>query len=137
MKKAPLVLVVDDDRDIVDLLRFCLLGSGYLVATASNGIEACEKGVKLKPGLIVMDLILPEINGFSLCEYFRNTPDTAKTPIIVLSGWVYDIAKPLSLESGATDFVAKPFSPRELMTRVEKLLPLPDVQPIRLTPETA
>ncbi len=106
MKKAPVVLVVDDDEDIVDLLSFCLVETGYIVATARNGIEAWEKGVSLKPGLIIMDLILPEINGFSLCECFRNSPETTKTPIIVLSGWVYDVAKPLSLESGATDYIA-------------------------------
>lgn len=134
MNETPLVLIVEDDHDIVELLSYCLVETGYRVVAATNGVEALEIGARLKPGLIIMDLIVPEINGLSLCEYFRHSPETATAPILVLSGWVYDIAKPLSIESGATDFVAKPFSPRELIARVQKLLPLSSIS---LGPQTA
>ena len=116
------VLVVEDDTEMVDLLRFNLQKAGFAIATATDGIEALKKVRSLAPDLILLDLMLPELDGFSVCEILRQDPDTASIPIIMLTALSNELARMTGLASGANDCFSKPFSPRQLVSRVKDLL---------------
>ncbi|SRR6266568_1293202 len=116
------VLVVEDDAEMVDLLRFNLQEAGFVIATATDGIEALKKVRSLAPDLILLDLMLPELDGFSVCEILRRDPDTASIPIIMLTALSNELARLTGLAAGANDYVSKPFSPRQLVSRVKDLL---------------
>jgi len=118
----PRVLVVDDEPDIVELISFNLRSAGFAVDTAANGTEAIEKASRVTPNLIVLDLMLPELDGLSVCEILRKTAQTARIPILMLSGWASEQARVIGLETGANDYMVKPFSPRELVVRIRKIL---------------
>lgn len=118
----PRVLVVDDEPDIVELISFNLRSAGFAVETAANGMEAIEKASRVTPNLIVLDLMLPELDGLSVCEILRKTAQTARVPILMLSGWASEQARVIGLETGANDYMVKPFSPRELVVRIRKIL---------------
>jgi len=116
------VLVVEDDAEMVDLLRFNLQEAGFVIATATDGIEALKKVRSLAPDLILLDLMLPELDGLSVCEILRRDPDTASIPIIMLTALSNELARLTGLAAGANDYVSKPFSPRQLVSRVKDLL---------------
>ena len=116
------VLVVEDDTEMVDLLRFNLQKAGFAIATATDGIEALKKVRSLAPDLILLDLMLPELDGFSVCEILRRDPETASIPIIMLTALSNELARMTGLASGANDYFSKPFSPRQLVSRVKDLL---------------
>lgn len=120
--EGELILVIDDHEEVLELMAFNLQGEGFRVETAGDGLAAVNKAESSRPDLILVDLILPEINGFSLCELFRHSPATAKTPIIMISGWDYGMARTIGLEAGADDYVTKPFSFRDLIPRIKTLL---------------
>ncbi|MEY2467066.1 MAG: two-component system, OmpR family, phosphate regulon response regulator PhoB [Verrucomicrobiota bacterium] len=116
------ILVVDDDADIVELLCFNLKKAGFAIGTAVNGIEALKKAHSLAPDLILLDLMLPELDGFAVCEILRRDSVTANVPIIMLTALSSELSRMAGLGSGANDYVAKPFSPGVLVARIEKLL---------------
>jgi len=116
------VLVVDDDADVVELICFNLKRAGFSVGTAANGIEAIKKARSLSPDLIVLDLMLPELDGFAVCETLRRNAATAAVPIVMLTAWSSELGRLAGLECGATDYVTKPFSPRRLVARIQGLL---------------
>ena len=118
----PVVLVIDDEPDAVDLIEFNLKNAGFQVKTASDGAEALAKARSVLPGLIVLDVMLPEMNGFEICKLLRRDPNTAGIPIIMLTAKAAEIDRVLGLELGADDYLTKPFSPRELVLRVKNLL---------------
>jgi two-component system phosphate regulon response regulator PhoB len=118
----PKILVVDDEPDAVELLKFNLKASGYEVATAADGDEALKKARALLPALIILDLMLPEVDGLEVCKILRRDPRVSSIPIIMLTAKAAEIDRVLGLELGADDYVTKPFSPRELMLRVKRLL---------------
>lgn len=118
----PKILVVDDEPDAVELVQFNLKGAGYDVVTAADGEEAIEKARTTFPNLIVLDLMLPEVDGLEVCKILRRDPRTAGIPIIMLTAKAAEIDRVLGLELGADDYVTKPFSPRELVLRVKRLL---------------
>ena len=120
----PIILSVDDEPDILELIRFNLARSGCEVVTATSGRAALETIRGQSPDLILLDLMLPDIDGFGLCEILRLEPATALIPILVISGWSTSDSRHLSLELGALDYLTKPFSPRMLVNRVQKLLQL-------------
>jgi two-component system, OmpR family, alkaline phosphatase synthesis response regulator PhoP len=122
------ILCVDDERDVTDLVSFHLLRAGYSVRTAASGREALACIQVQKPDLIVLDLMLPDIDGFGVCEILRRHSATATIPIVILTAWATNDARHLGLELGALDYLTKPFSPKELVHRVAQLLNLrPDV----------
>ena len=92
--------------------------------TAATGRQALERVHARKPDLIILDLMLPDIDGFGVCEILRRQPATATIPIIILTAWATADARHLGLELGALDYVTKPFSPRSLVERVQSLLTL-------------
>lgn len=119
----PLILSVDDEQDVTRLVSFHLTRAGYEVTCAASGREALENVHRRRPTLILLDLMLPDIDGFGVCEILRRSPDTATIPIILLTAWATDDARNLGLELGALDYLTKPFSPRDLVARVTGLVP--------------
>lgn len=116
------ILVVDDELDALELIEFNLKAAGYEVVTAADGNEGLQKARTVLPGLILLDVMLPEIDGMEVCKILKRDPATAAIPIIMLTAKGAEIDRVLGLELGADDYVTKPFSPRELMLRVKGLL---------------
>ena len=116
------ILVVDDEPEAVELVEFNLKQAGFTVVTAADGAEALTKARAASPNLIVLDLMLPEIGGLEVCKMLRRDPATAGLPIIMLTAKAAEIDRVLGLELGADDYITKPFSPRELVLRIQKLL---------------
>lgn len=116
------ILVVDDEPDIVELIAFNLESEGYAVITATSGLEALNRARAILPDLIVMDLMLPELDGLSVCEILRKLPSTAPIPVIILTAWKSDTARRIGLGTGAGEYITKPFSPRDLVSRINHTL---------------
>jgi phosphate regulon transcriptional regulator PhoB len=116
------ILIVDDEPDIIDLLTYNLKKDGFRVTSASAGEEALDKIRKDKFDLVVLDLMLPDIQGVELCRIVRSDPKTAGTPIIMLTAKGEEVDRVIGLESGADDYMTKPFSPRELIARIKAVL---------------
>ncbi len=110
------ILVVDDERAIGDILKINLEKEGYAVAVATDGEEGLNMALKLNPDLILLDVMLPKMDGFEVCKKIRRE---SEVPIVMLTARTEEIDKILGLELGADDYVTKPFSVRELMARVK------------------
>lgn len=113
------VLLVDDEKTLVKALKFNLEKEGFLVEEAYNGEEALEKAFEMKPDIIILDLMLPGLDGFEVCREIRKKEEI---PIIMLTAKGEDIDKVLGLELGADDYMTKPFNPRELVARMKAIL---------------
>ncbi len=113
------ILIVDDEKRLVSLVQSYLTQEGYRVVTAYNGKDALPIAQKEKPDLIILDIMMPEMNGYDFMRAHRGEHDT---PIIMLTAKVEDDDKIIGLELGADDYVTKPFKPRELMARVRNVL---------------
>jgi len=124
------VLVVDDEPDLVELVSYNLKKEGFLVSSASDGEEALKKIRGEKPDLVVLDLMLPGIQGMELCRIIRKDPRTENLPIIMLTAKGEEMDKVVGLEIGADDYLAKPFSPRELIARVKAILRRTSIRPV-------
>jgi two-component system phosphate regulon response regulator PhoB len=116
------ILVVDDEPDAIELVAFNLKGAGYDVSTAVDGEEALKKARDQLPDLIVLDLMIPAVDGLEVCKILRRDARTATIPIVMLTAKAAEVDRVLGLELGADDYVTKPFSPRELVLRVKRLL---------------
>lgn len=116
------ILVVDDDAELVELISFHLKQAGYSIGTASNGVDAIKKAHSLGPDLIVLDVMMPELDGFAVCEILRRDAATARLPIMMLTALSSELSRVAGLGSGASDFITKPFSPRLLVQRIGELL---------------
>lgn len=116
------ILVVDDDPELVELVCFNLKQAGYTVGTAADGVEALKKARSLMPDLIILDVMMPELDGFAVCEILRRDSVTASIPIVMLTALSSELGRMAGLGSGATDFLSKPFSPRLLLERIAILL---------------
>ena len=132
----PKILVVDDEPDALELIEVNLKGAGFDVLTAANGRQALEKARATLPALVLLDVMLPEVDGLEVCKKLRRDSKTAFIPIIMLTARAAEIDRVVGLELGADDYITKPFSPRELILRVRNLLkrqsaPLEPAQQIR------
>ena len=116
------VLIVDDEEHIVELLQFNLSNAGYRVITANNGLDALKMVKENKPDLLLLDLMLPGVDGLDVCKEIRRDKDISKTSIIMLTAKGEELDKILGLELGADDYVTKPFSIRELLARIKAVL---------------
>jgi two-component system alkaline phosphatase synthesis response regulator PhoP len=129
------ILVVDDEANIIDLARMYLERDGFQVCEASDGAQALEEIKQQKPDLVVLDIMLPEIDGFEVCQRVRAE---SEVPIIMLTARDDDVDKIVGLELGADDYMTKPFNPRELVARVKAILrrmeraPREDTAPVHL-----
>jgi two-component system alkaline phosphatase synthesis response regulator PhoP len=115
------ILVVDDEPDLSRLLAFNLARAGFTVDTAARGGEALEKAVSFHPDLILLDLMLPELDGLAICEILRDLPGTRQTPIFVITAYASEQIEAASRASGADECLAKPFSPRQLVSRINRV----------------
>src|SRR5689334_15915270 len=116
------VLIVDDDPDIQRLVSYNLLQAGFAVSTADSGRAALESLQQQPPDLIILDLMLPDIDGMEVCRTLRQRETAVRTPIIILSARGEEKDRVSGFESGADDYVVKPFSPTELVLRVKAIL---------------
>jgi DNA-binding response OmpR family regulator len=119
------LLIVEDNTELLELLRLGLREAGFAIATATDGIEALKKARSVSPDLVVLDLVLPELDGFAVCETLRRDPAMAAIPVIVLTGLTSEFARYAGLESGADECVTKPVSPGHLLSRIEYWLAHP------------
>jgi two-component system alkaline phosphatase synthesis response regulator PhoP len=122
VSNKPLVLCIDDEQNILELLSFNLGASGYDTVTATSGAAGLEQAVSKSPALILLDLMLPDMDGTEVCRQLKAGPTTASIPIIMLTAKDSEVDKILGLELGADDYITKPFSVRELIARVKALL---------------
>lgn len=116
------ILAVDDEPELTDLMQYHLVRAGHDVTTAANGWEAIACVRANRPDIILLDLMLPDLDGFGVCEILRRDPQTATIPIVIVSAWSSPDSRNLGLELGALDYLTKPFSPQELVERVNRLV---------------
>lgn len=123
MASAPAkkILIVEDERDILQLVQLYLEKEGFRTITAATGAEGLKSAKWDKPDLVVLDLMLPEIDGLEVCKRLRSAPETAMLPIIMLTAKAEESDTVIGLELGADDYVTKPFSPKALVARVKAL----------------
>jgi two-component system alkaline phosphatase synthesis response regulator PhoP len=116
------ILVVDDEIYIVHILDFSLGMEGYEVITALDGEQALEKARSEKPDLIVLDIMMPKLDGYETCKVLKADPDTKDIPVILLSAKGRNVDQKIGFEVGADDYITKPFSPRKLVERINAIL---------------
>ena len=119
MKK---ILIVDDEKDILEFLSYNLKKEGFSIYTASNGLEGLEKTKKIKPDLIIVDLMMPKMNGIEMCENIRNDKKLSNVIILFLTARSEDYTQIAALDSGADDFIKKPIKPKLLISKVKSIM---------------
>ena len=123
MKKKDIrILLVDDEPDILEIISYNLIQEGYQVITAEDGIEAIEQGRKEKPHLIILDVMMPEMDGIEACERLRKIPELQETVITFLTARSEDYSQMAGFDVGADDYITKPIKPKVLMSKVKALL---------------
>jgi two-component system phosphate regulon response regulator PhoB len=116
------ILIVEDDHDIVEMVEYNLREEGYATISAFNGEDGLRLAKKENPDLIILDIMLPIIDGFEVCRNLKSEKVTADIPVIILSAKSQETDKVVGLELGADDYITKPFSPRELIARIRAIL---------------
>jgi two-component system, OmpR family, alkaline phosphatase synthesis response regulator PhoP len=116
------VLVVEDERDVAELMRFNLTREGYEVVVARTGADALKHARDSRPDIILLDIMVPQLNGWEVCRRLKQDAATGSIPVIMVTGRVEEGDKVLGFEMGADDYVTKPFSPRELLARVRAVV---------------
>jgi two-component system phosphate regulon response regulator PhoB len=116
------ILIVEDDRDIVEMIEYNLKKEGYSTIAVLNGKRAISLAKRERPDLVILDLMLPDIDGFEICKSLRSNEITSQTPIVMLTAKSQESDKVVGLELGADDYITKPFSPRELIARIKAVL---------------
>jgi len=119
---ADTVLVIEDESDVVDLLRYNLNKAGFSVLIAYDGLAGLEMARRSRPEIVVLDLMLPKMDGYSVCKALKRDADTELLPIVMLTARGEMSERVRGLEIGADDYVTKPFSPRELVLRIQSVL---------------
>lgn len=127
MEKNPAkILIVDDETDILEFLRYNLIKEGYQVFTAINGKEGLETALKIKPQLIVLDIMMPEMDGVETCQQMRAMPELNQSVITFLTARNEDYSQIAALDVGGDDYITKPIKPKVLISRIKALLRRPD-----------
>ena len=116
------ILIADDEPNQIELMKFNLEKNGFLIKSAFNGEQALDMIYEKKPNVLIADWMMPKMSGIELCKILRSNKDTKLLPIIMLSARSEDADKSLGLDTGADDYISKPFSPRELVSRVKALI---------------
>jgi CheY-like chemotaxis protein len=114
------VLIVEDNSELLQLLGSSLRDAGYETVPASNGVEALHKVQQQPPDLILLDLLLPELDGMAVCQALRQDASTAEIPIVVVTGLNSEAHRQVALQAGANDYVTKPINPSALVSKVEQ-----------------
>jgi len=121
-QRAGRVLVVEDEPDVAELLRYNLQKEGWAVLTVANGAEALRRAREARPDVILLDIMVPQLNGWEVCRRLKQDAETRAIPVIMVTGRVEEGDKVLGFELGADDYVTKPFSPRELIARIRAVV---------------
>ena len=122
MKSSPLkILVVDDDLDIIEILKYNLNKSGYIVKSAKNGIEAIKRAKKFMPNIILMDVMMPEMSGIEACSEIKQIDELSETVIIFLSARSEDYTQISAYDAGADDYISKPIKPKILLKKISNI----------------
>ncbi|PKG53373.1 response regulator transcription factor [Olleya sp. 1-3] len=121
-KKDIKILLVDDEPDILEIIGYNLTNEGYQVSTAKNGLEAIKKAKKEKPQLIILDVMMPEMDGIEACEAIRKLPELSSTLITFLTARGEDYSQVAGFDAGADDYITKPIKPKVLVSKVKALL---------------
>ncbi|SFI52402.1 response regulator transcription factor [Olleya namhaensis] len=121
-KKDIKILLVDDEPDILEIIGYNLTNEGYQVSTAKNGLEAVKKAKKEKPQLIILDVMMPEMDGIEACEAIRKLPELSSTLITFLTARGEDYSQVAGFDAGADDYITKPIKPKVLVSKVKALL---------------
>ncbi|MCX8116408.1 MAG: response regulator transcription factor [Desulfobacterota bacterium] len=116
------ILIIEDEKDIADLIEYHLTQSGFQVLQTQSGPSGLEQARRLRPALIVLDLMLPGMDGRDLCRALKSDPATRSIPIVMLTAKAEEVDRIVGFEIGADDYVTKPFSPRELVLRIKAIL---------------
>ena len=116
------ILVVDDEVYILHILEFSLGAEGFEVITANNGELAVEKAKQERPNLIILDIMMPVLDGYETCRRLKREVETKDIPVVLLTAKGRDVDKRLGFEVGAVDYVVKPFSPSRLIERIEEII---------------
>jgi two-component system phosphate regulon response regulator PhoB len=116
------ILIVEDERDVVDLLTLNLRKAGFTISAATDGVAGLQKARTEKPAFIILDLMLPKMPGLEICKILKTDPATRQIPIIMLTAKAEEIDRIVGLEFGADDYVTKPFSPREVVLRIQAIM---------------
>ena len=116
------ILVIEDDPSSLRLIKYTLQQEGYQVLIAPNGLEGLRKAKNEEPDLIILDVLLPGVDGFEICHRLRAEPQTTQLPILMLSGKARDIDKATGLKMGADDYITKPWHRPELLTKIAVML---------------
>ena len=116
------MLIVEDEPDVAELIRYNLVKEGYEVVTASSGTDALKRARDAQPEVILLDIMVPQLNGWEVCRRLKADADTRGIPVIMVTGRVEEGDKVLGFEMGADDYVTKPFSPRELVARIRAVV---------------
>ena len=116
------ILLVDDETDILEIISYNLISEGYSVFTSSNGQEAIKKATKEKPHLILLDVMMPEMDGIEACEKIRKIPELENTLITFLTARGEDYSKVAGFDAGADDYITKPIKPKVLVSKIKSLL---------------
>src|SRR5262245_16566895 len=116
------VLVVEDEQDVAELIRYNLAKEGYDVRVTGNGADALRQAREARPELILLDIMVPQLNGWEVCLRLKQDADTRGIPVIMVTGRAEEGDKVLGFEMGADDYVTKPFSPRELIARIRAVM---------------
>ena len=116
------ILIVEDERDIAELLRYNLQEAGFETDYVRNGADALHRSVEKPPDLIILDLMLPEVDGMIVCRLLKNDPRTKNIPVVMVTAKTEEKDRVAGLELGADDYITKPFSPREVVLRVAAVL---------------
>ncbi|MFA5199200.1 MAG: response regulator, partial [Candidatus Omnitrophota bacterium] len=116
------ILIVEDEKDIIKMLEYNLKKEGFKVSDTRDGESALEEARRGHPDIILLDLMLPGIDGLEVCKSLKNDPKTSSIPVIMLTAKSQESDKIVGLELGADDYITKPFSPRELIARIKAVL---------------
>ena len=116
------ILLVDDEPDILEIISYTLKSDGYLVYTAENGVKAIELAKKVKPELIILDVMMPEMDGIEACEIIRNDSEIGNSLIVFLSARGEDYSQIAGFNAGADDYITKPIKPKVLKSKIKSLL---------------
>ena len=116
------ILLVDDEPDILEIISYNLTAQGYNVSTANNGVQAVKKAKKEQPHLIILDVMMPEMDGIEACEQIRKLPELENTLIVFLTARGEDYSQVAGFEAGADDYITKPIKPKVLVSKIKSLL---------------
>lgn len=119
---SPKILIVDDEQDILELIEYNLLKDGYRVFKATNGFEALTEAKKVRPDLIILDVMMPKMDGIEACRQLRSLPEFKNTFILFLTARNEEYSEIAGFNAGADDYIAKPIKPRALVSRIDAIL---------------